>query len=120
MSGMWLRPLSGALAHGAVATGSLLRPLRVGLTPRLSTGVYKKEEAHLLLKAFHIKGPGDIFVSKFENDNWGLDGYVSARLHPTLWAGGGPPPGHWAEKPLCPGALLSLGSRATLPLMLQW
>lgn len=46
----------------------------------LFAGVYKKEEAHLLLKAFQIKGPVDIFVSKFENDNWGLDGYVS-----TLW-----------------------------------
>ncbi|XP_017819080.4 CUB and sushi domain-containing protein 1 isoform X2 [Callithrix jacchus] len=44
------------------------------------TGVYKKEEAHLLLKAFQIKGPADIFVSKFENDNWGLDGYVSSGL----------------------------------------
>ncbi|XP_070454474.1 CUB and sushi domain-containing protein 1 isoform X2 [Equus przewalskii] len=44
------------------------------------TGVYKKEEAHLLLKAFQIKGPVDIFVSKFENDNWGLDGYVSSGL----------------------------------------
>ncbi|XP_012879669.1 PREDICTED: CUB and sushi domain-containing protein 1-like [Dipodomys ordii] len=44
------------------------------------TGVYKKEEAHLLLKAAHIKGPADIFVSKFENDNWGLDGYVASGL----------------------------------------
>ncbi|MBZ3876498.1 CUB and sushi domain-containing protein 1 [Sciurus carolinensis] len=44
------------------------------------TGVYKKEEAHLLLKAFHIKGPGDVFVSEFDNDNWGLDGYVSSGL----------------------------------------
>ncbi|XP_064225865.1 CUB and sushi domain-containing protein 1 [Aotus nancymaae] len=44
------------------------------------TGVYKKEEAHLLLKVFQIKGPADIFVSKFENDNWGLDGYVSSGL----------------------------------------
>uniref|UniRef100_A0A5G2R948 CUB and Sushi multiple domains 1 n=1 Tax=Sus scrofa TaxID=9823 RepID=A0A5G2R948_PIG len=42
------------------------------------TGVYKKEEAHLILKAFQIKGPVDIFVSNFENDNWGLDGYVSS------------------------------------------
>lgn len=40
-------------------------------------GVYKKEEAHLLLKAFHIKGSSDVFVSNFENDNWALDGYVS-------------------------------------------
>uniref|UniRef100_A0A2K6FE01 CUB and Sushi multiple domains 1 n=1 Tax=Propithecus coquereli TaxID=379532 RepID=A0A2K6FE01_PROCO len=44
------------------------------------TGVYKKEEAHLLLKAFQSKGTVDIFVSKFENDNWGLDGYVSSGL----------------------------------------
>uniref|UniRef100_A0A8B7TPY5 CUB and sushi domain-containing protein 1-like n=1 Tax=Castor canadensis TaxID=51338 RepID=A0A8B7TPY5_CASCN len=44
------------------------------------TGVYKKEEAHLLLKAFHMKGPVDIFVSKFENDSWGLNGYVSSGL----------------------------------------
>lgn len=43
----------------------------------LLIGIYKKEEAHLLLKSFQIKGPIDIFVSKFENDNWGLDGYVS-------------------------------------------
>ncbi|XP_073075332.1 CUB and sushi domain-containing protein 1 isoform X4 [Manis javanica] len=44
------------------------------------TGVYKKEEAHVLLKAFQTKGSVDIFVSKFENDNWGLDGYVSSGL----------------------------------------
>ncbi|KAM9616088.1 CUB and sushi domain-containing protein 1-like [Morphnus guianensis] len=44
------------------------------------SGVYKKEEAHLLLKVFQIKGPSDIFVSKFENDNWALDGYVSSGL----------------------------------------
>ncbi|XP_075413304.1 CUB and sushi domain-containing protein 1 [Tenrec ecaudatus] len=44
------------------------------------TGVYKKEEAHLLLKAFQMKVPVDIFVSKFEDDNWGLDGYVSSGL----------------------------------------
>ncbi|XP_032960426.1 CUB and sushi domain-containing protein 1 [Rhinolophus ferrumequinum] len=44
------------------------------------TGIYKKEEAHLLLKSFQIKGPVDIFVSKFENDNWGLDGYVSSGI----------------------------------------
>lgn len=40
-------------------------------------GVYKKEEAHLLLKVYQIKGSSGIFVSKFENDNWALDGYVS-------------------------------------------
>ncbi|XP_005082661.1 CUB and sushi domain-containing protein 1 [Mesocricetus auratus] len=57
------------------ATFSAASQVQLGLT-----GVYKKEEAHLLLKAFHIKGPADIFVSKFENDNWGLDGYVSSGL----------------------------------------
>ncbi|XP_054992155.1 CUB and sushi domain-containing protein 1 isoform X1 [Sorex araneus] len=43
-------------------------------------GVYKKEEAHLLLRAFQTKGPADIFVSKFENDEWALDGYVASGL----------------------------------------
>lgn len=43
-------------------------------------GVYKKEEAHLLLKVFQIKGSSEIFASKFENDNWALDGYVSNRI----------------------------------------
>ncbi|XP_036084876.1 CUB and sushi domain-containing protein 1 isoform X1 [Rousettus aegyptiacus] len=46
------------------------------------TGVYRREEAHLLLKAFQIRGSVDVFVSKFENDNWGLDGYVSSGLGP--------------------------------------
>ncbi|XP_009073085.1 PREDICTED: CUB and sushi domain-containing protein 1-like, partial [Acanthisitta chloris] len=44
------------------------------------SGIYKKEEAHLLLKVFQIKGPSEIFVSKLENDNWALDGYVSSGL----------------------------------------
>uniref|UniRef100_H0WLJ2 CUB and Sushi multiple domains 1 n=1 Tax=Otolemur garnettii TaxID=30611 RepID=H0WLJ2_OTOGA len=62
------------------ATSSKVNATFTGSSPaelRL-TGVYKKEEAHLLLKAFQSKGPVDIFVSKFENDNWGLDGYVSS------------------------------------------
>ncbi|KAK4823971.1 hypothetical protein QYF61_008357 [Mycteria americana] len=54
--------------------------LHQGLQGNLCSGVYKKEEAHLLLKVFQIKGPSDIFVSKFENDNWALDGYVSSGL----------------------------------------
>lgn len=40
-------------------------------------GAYKKEDAHWLLKASYVRGSGDVFVSKFENDTWGLDGYVS-------------------------------------------
>ncbi|KAM5264090.1 CUB and sushi domain-containing protein 1 [Ctenodactylus gundi] len=57
------------------ATFTAASQVQLGLT-----GVYKKEEARLLLKAFQTKGPVDIFVSKFENDNWGLDGYVSSGL----------------------------------------
>ncbi|XP_075454326.1 CUB and sushi domain-containing protein 1 [Ascaphus truei] len=42
------------------------------------SGIYKKEEAHLLLKVFQVKGPSDIFINKYENDNWSMDGYVSS------------------------------------------
>ncbi|XP_075058584.1 CUB and sushi domain-containing protein 1 [Mixophyes fleayi] len=42
------------------------------------SGVYKKEEAHLLLKVLQIKGPTDVLRKKFENDNWAMDGYVSS------------------------------------------
>ncbi|KAJ1061547.1 hypothetical protein K5549_002582 [Capra hircus] len=45
--------------------------------PPVYKSVYEEEEAHLLLKAFQIKGPVDIFLSNFEDSNWGLDGYVS-------------------------------------------
>lgn len=48
--------------------------------PGPPAGAYRKEEAHWLLKASHVKGPGDVFVSKFENDTWGLDGSVSTRV----------------------------------------
>uniref|UniRef100_A0A8D0BPV5 CUB and Sushi multiple domains 1 n=1 Tax=Salvator merianae TaxID=96440 RepID=A0A8D0BPV5_SALMN len=44
------------------------------------SGVYKKEEAHLLLKVYQIKNPRDGFTSKLENDKWALDGYVSSGL----------------------------------------
>lgn len=58
----------------------------------LSAGVYRREEAHLLLKAFQIRGSLDVFVSKFENDNWGLDGYVSTACEASYALGlvGGP------------------------------
>eukprot|EP00062_Callorhinchus_milii_P009370 gi/632953198/ref/XP_007892273.1/ PREDICTED: CUB and sushi domain-containing protein 1 [Callorhinchus milii] len=42
------------------------------------SGIYKKEENRLYLKIYQIKGPIEIFVSKFRNDNWALDGHVSA------------------------------------------
>lgn len=70
--------------NGQVADSDFLS---AGLTTvTFFAGVYKKEEAHLLLKAFHIKGPADIFVSKFENDNWGLDGYVSTVMKFFSWS----------------------------------
>ncbi|XP_034777574.2 CUB and sushi domain-containing protein 1-like [Acipenser ruthenus] len=48
-----------------------------GVSLKLS-GIYKKEENHLLLKVYQIRGPIEIFVSKFKNESWALDGYVSA------------------------------------------
>uniref|UniRef100_A0A8B9JH09 CUB and Sushi multiple domains 1 n=1 Tax=Astyanax mexicanus TaxID=7994 RepID=A0A8B9JH09_ASTMX len=40
-------------------------------------GTYKKEENHLLLKVYQIRGPTEQYFSKFKNDNWAMDGYVS-------------------------------------------
>ncbi|MGH0126653.1 UNVERIFIED_CONTAM: hypothetical protein FKN15_028786 [Acipenser sinensis] len=40
-------------------------------------GIYKKEENHLFLKVYQIRGPIEIFVSKFKNESWALDGYVN-------------------------------------------
>lgn len=60
---------------GSPSAGCPGRRAVTGSAP--SAGVYRREEAHLLLKAFQIRGSVDVFVSKFENDNWGLDGYVS-------------------------------------------
>ncbi|XP_054557111.1 CUB and sushi domain-containing protein 1 [Talpa occidentalis] len=44
------------------------------------TGIYKKEEAHLLLKALQAKGPADILLGESEDGGWALDGYVSSGL----------------------------------------
>eukprot|EP00063_Salmo_salar_P060825 XP_014035660.1 PREDICTED: CUB and sushi domain-containing protein 1-like isoform X3 [Salmo salar] len=41
-------------------------------------GTYKKEENHLLLKVYQIRGPTEHHFSKFKNDNWAMDGYVTA------------------------------------------
>uniref|UniRef100_A0A8C9L9W8 CUB and Sushi multiple domains 2 n=1 Tax=Pavo cristatus TaxID=9049 RepID=A0A8C9L9W8_PAVCR len=43
------------------------------------SGIYKKEDVHLLLQVYQIMGPVEIFVNKFKNDKWALDGHVSAR-----------------------------------------
>uniref|UniRef100_A0A6Q2YHZ2 CUB and Sushi multiple domains 1 n=1 Tax=Esox lucius TaxID=8010 RepID=A0A6Q2YHZ2_ESOLU len=42
------------------------------------SGTYKKEENHLLLKVYQIRGPTEHHFSKFKNDNWAMDGYVTA------------------------------------------
>ncbi|KAM9317096.1 CUB and sushi domain-containing protein 1 [Gastrophryne carolinensis] len=41
------------------------------------SGIYKKEEAHLHLKVFQIKGASDNSIT-FQDDNWAMDGYVSS------------------------------------------
>lgn len=40
-------------------------------------GIYKKEDFHLLLQVYQITGPVEIFVNKFKDDHWALDGHVS-------------------------------------------
>ncbi|KAJ8333317.1 hypothetical protein SKAU_G00422130 [Synaphobranchus kaupii] len=47
-----------------------------GVELKLS-GVYRTEEAHLLLQVHQIRGPVEIFVHKFKSENWALDGHVS-------------------------------------------
>ncbi|XP_068442403.1 CUB and sushi domain-containing protein 1a isoform X2 [Clinocottus analis] len=48
-----------------------------GVSIRLS-GTYKSEENQLLLKVYQVKGPTEHYYSKFKNDNWAMDGYVTA------------------------------------------
>uniref|UniRef100_A0A3Q3JM08 CUB and Sushi multiple domains 1 n=1 Tax=Monopterus albus TaxID=43700 RepID=A0A3Q3JM08_MONAL len=48
-----------------------------GVSIRLS-GTYKTEENQLLLKVYQVKGPTEHYYSKFKNDNWAMDGYVTA------------------------------------------
>ncbi|XP_039909998.1 CUB and sushi domain-containing protein 2-like, partial [Hirundo rustica] len=42
------------------------------------SGIYKKEDVHLLLQVYQIMGPLEIFATKFRNDKWALDGHVSS------------------------------------------
>ncbi|XP_037549410.1 CUB and sushi domain-containing protein 1 [Nematolebias whitei] len=48
-----------------------------GVSIRLS-GTYKSEENQLLLKVYQVKGPTEHYYSKFKNDNWAMDGYVTS------------------------------------------
>ncbi|XP_037683717.1 CUB and sushi domain-containing protein 2 isoform X4 [Choloepus didactylus] len=41
-------------------------------------GIYKKEDFHLLLQVYQVTGPVEIFVNKFKDDHWALDGHVSS------------------------------------------
>lgn len=43
----------------------------------LFPGIYKKEDFHLRLQVYQITGPVEIFVNKFKDDHWALDGHVS-------------------------------------------
>ncbi|XP_036397589.1 CUB and sushi domain-containing protein 1-like [Megalops cyprinoides] len=40
-------------------------------------GVYRTEDAHLLVQVYQIRGPVEIFVNKFKSESWALDGHVS-------------------------------------------
>ncbi|OWK58649.1 CUB and sushi domain-containing protein 1 [Lonchura striata] len=42
------------------------------------SGIYKKEDVHLLLQVYQIMGPLESFANKFRNDKWALDGHVSS------------------------------------------
>ncbi|XP_069079880.1 CUB and sushi domain-containing protein 2 [Pleurodeles waltl] len=42
------------------------------------SGVYKKDDVHLLLQLYHIRGPVEMFINKFKTDDWSLDGHVSS------------------------------------------
>uniref|UniRef100_A0A5F8G3Y3 CUB and Sushi multiple domains 2 n=1 Tax=Monodelphis domestica TaxID=13616 RepID=A0A5F8G3Y3_MONDO len=50
-----------------------------------TSGIYKKEDFHLLLQVYHIMSPKDISVSQFKDDNWALDGHVSPIMSPLLF-----------------------------------
>uniref|UniRef100_A0A8D2L0U8 CUB and Sushi multiple domains 2 n=1 Tax=Varanus komodoensis TaxID=61221 RepID=A0A8D2L0U8_VARKO len=41
------------------------------------SGIYKREDVHLLLQVYQITGPVEIFMNKFKSDKWALDGHVS-------------------------------------------
>ncbi|XP_034269262.1 CUB and sushi domain-containing protein 2 isoform X2 [Pantherophis guttatus] len=41
------------------------------------SGIYKREDVHLLLQVHQITGPLEIFMNKFKNDKWALDGHVT-------------------------------------------
>lgn len=58
---------------------------QVHLLHFLLPGTYRKEDFHLLLQVYQTTGPVEIFVNKFKDDHWALDGHVSsAKSHSVL------------------------------------
>uniref|UniRef100_A0A8C3UBV4 CUB and Sushi multiple domains 2 n=1 Tax=Catharus ustulatus TaxID=91951 RepID=A0A8C3UBV4_CATUS len=49
------------------------------------SGIYKKEDVHLLLQVYQIMGPLEIFANKFRNEKWALDGHVSLEMWEMFW-----------------------------------
>lgn len=49
----------------------------IWISASIFLGTYKSEENQLLLKVYQVKGPTEYYYSKFKNDNWAMDGYVS-------------------------------------------
>lgn len=45
-----------------------------------STGVYKSQEARLMLHIYLIKAPSHTSVSKMKEEKWAMDGFVSIFL----------------------------------------
>ncbi|PNI20363.1 CSMD2 isoform 5 [Pan troglodytes] len=43
-------------------------------------GTYKKEDFHLLLQVYQITGPVEIFMNKFKDDHWALDGHAKEKI----------------------------------------
>ncbi|MEQ2214873.1 hypothetical protein XENOCAPTIV_022547, partial [Xenoophorus captivus] len=62
-------------------SGTLLRlfACTIRISVSIFLGTYKSEENQLLLKVYQVKGPTEHYYSKFKNDNWAMDGYVSKR-----------------------------------------
>jgi hypothetical protein len=59
------------------------------------SGNYKKEDFHLLLQVYQITGPVEIFVNKFKDDHWALDGHVSSATRPLHTPSHPQFPDHW-------------------------
>jgi CUB/sushi domain-containing protein len=44
------------------------------------TGIYKSQEARLMLHIYLIKAPAHASVKKMKEENWAMDGFVSTAL----------------------------------------